>query len=283
MNKTFEREIFDSIFQNRFRWETVEFEIPDFLVSQPNGLTLGVEVTEVYSDATDARLKHQEGYLEGLLAGTQRIFRADQGKMTVDNISILRPDGEIDSVAKAVIRSVSSFTEALALVEGAIAEKNAKALSYLENCDIVDLIIHDSSGIFFFKEDEDFCKLFTHKINREILFDNKFREIYFVHRNKHSEALYLPLIINTFMSDILSIQAGYYTHSISSEESSQNEDLVILALYEIGHRQFRFYESGDTLFIHVGAWVVRLTTDGITVQDHTNDLSPPPACWTRYL
>jgi len=275
MNKALERAVFDSVFGGRFSSEIIESEIPDFLIKDPEGITLGVEVTEIYTDFTDARLKNQEGYLDGLLAGTQKIFRADKGMMDVDEIKILREDGQVFSVETAVIRGVPTFKESMNLLEQAIREKNLKAPTYLASCDQVDLIVSDASGIFNFKKDEDFYRSFFHTLDRNLIKNLQFREIYFIYHSIESDKKSIPIKLNSFMCDLLSL---HYTFLADNKEidSSENESTIILllALYELGHQDFSFSISEKILIIDLGAWVLEFETERTNVKDHTNLLSP---------
>lgn len=73
MNKDEELKIFRQVFGQSFDSCLEHSESPDFIIKSDQ--IHGVEITEVYCDATEARLRHADGYLENLLSGTGKVFR----------------------------------------------------------------------------------------------------------------------------------------------------------------------------------------------------------------
>jgi hypothetical protein len=195
--------------------------------------------------------------------------------MDVDEIKIIRENGELFSIETAVIRDVPTFQEAMSLLEQAICEKNLKAATYLARCDEVDLIVSDASGIFSFKKDEDFYRFFFHKLDRKLIKDLKFREVYFIYDSIESDRKYIPLKLNAFMCDLLSLQ---YSLTAESEKNDAIDNAgpstLLLALHELGHQNFSFSITEKGLTIDLGAWVLEFEAEKSTIKDHTNVLAP---------
>jgi hypothetical protein len=234
-------------------------------------MTLGVEVTEVYSDSTEARLKYHDGYLASLLDGNGKIFRSDKGKMVVDEIKLLDDDGEVRSTQVAVIRDVVQFDEAIKLVCDAVLAKCKKVSAYLASCDAVDLIVNDSSGLFFVEDDDDFHRFFFHKFDRKILPSIAFREVFFICSLWGGRRICMPLKLNLFLCDYLAVFVVIELGRVWSD-SQQDFDILLLTLYEIGYQDFSYDIAAGNLSVDLGASIVEFNDAGINIKDHTRYL-----------
>ncbi len=269
MNKESEIEIFSQVYGSRLPSKVEESEAPDFLVSHPEGITLGIEVTEVYTDQTDARLKHHKGYLGGLLEGTQPVFRADTNKIDVDEITIVKGDGSGEVPTTAVIRTVPPWKERIKLVESAILDKEKKLPSYLTKCESADLIIHDSTGLFFHQEFDDFHKSFFCSVDVNLLRYSGFREIFLIFSLLNNQRIYTPLRINAFLSDLYAFQ-GIVVENIENED--EHYPFIFLSMYLIGHRDFSVITTSSKISIHYGGWCFEHDAKTTNICDLTNDL-----------
>ncbi|AZC16276.1 hypothetical protein [Pseudomonas sp. CMR5c] len=268
MNKDEELKIFRQVFGHLFDDLLDHTESPDFIIK--SNQIHGIEITEVYCDATEARLRHADGYLENLLSGTGKVFRSDKDTITVDTIEIYNEDGGLHSENIAVIRKVISLEEALNKIAYAIKEKSKKSSTYLDSCHTVDLVINDSSGLFHIQDDEIFHQLFVHHLDRSALRGSSFREIFFVCDLWSRQRVYLPIKLNLFISDFLGILE--IAESEASEdwtESTKQIEAVLLALYELGHTNFSYEHMNGELHIDLGGAVIEFTDTGTNIKDHT--------------
>lgn len=268
MNKDEELKMFRQVFGRSFDSCLEHSESPDFIIKSDQ--THGVEITEVYCDATEARLRHADGYLENLLSGTGKVFRSDKDVITVDTIRIYNEDGQLHSEDIAVIREVISFDDALNLIEHAIKEKSKKSSTYLSSCHTVDLVINDSSGLFHVQDDETFHQFFVHHLDRSALRGSSFREIFFVCDLWSGQRVYLPIKLNLFLSDFLGILEIAESEAIEDwTESTEQIEAVLLALHELGHTSFSFEYVGGELHVDLGGAVIEFTDAGTKIKDHT--------------
>jgi len=275
MNKDDEWKLFRSVFGLNFDGLVCESEAPDFSISSVEGLTLGVEVTEVYLDSTEARLKYHEGYLASLLDGNGKVFRSDKGKMVVDEIKLLDESGEVRSTQIAVMRDVLKFDDAIKLVCDSILAKCKKVPAYLISCDAVDLIVNDSSGLFFIESDDDFHRFFFHKFDRNIVPLIKFREVFFICSLWGGRRIYMPLKLNLFLCDYLAVSVVIESElGRTWSDSEQDFDVLLLSLYEIGYQDFSYDIVAGNLFVDLGASIIEFTDADIIIKDHTSYLVP---------
>ena len=78
MNKKVEeRNIFNAIYEGRFKQSITETESPDFIVDDISGVRTGIEITDVIP-TPEARLKNQKDYLDNLLTKNGKVFRDDK-------------------------------------------------------------------------------------------------------------------------------------------------------------------------------------------------------------
>lgn len=274
MDKDAEKEFFNHVYGGRFHLEVVSEEAPDFIINDPGGISLGVEITEIYADPTDARLKNHDGYLSDLLDGKAQVFRADKDKVDVDDIKIIKGDGSGEQEVRAVIRSVLPFDEAVNLVGSAIEDKNNKATNYLKRCDEVDLIINETSSIFHFEVFEDFHKSFFHKMERQVIHSSPFREVYLIFRLMNGGRIFTPLKANLFLSDLHAIE-GF----ISDEEGFDEWDdkwifeVIFAAMFQLNHSNFSLETTDEIAAIHFGAWCYVYEEERKVLRDYSSDLS----------
>lgn len=273
MNKEVEWKLFRNVFGHVFDSCVQESEAPDFLICFA-GVKHGIEVAEVYSDSTDARLKYHDGYLASLLDGNGKIFKADKGQMIVDEIQIVNGEGEVFSTQVAVIRDVIGFDEAMLLVAGAVREKCKKIPAYFKSCDSVDLIISDSSGLFFIKNDEDFHRFFFHKFDRGFLSSILFREVFFVCSLWSRRRVVMPIKLNLFLSDYLAISVVVESELGEPWDNSEKHfDILLLAILAMGYADFAYDISSENLSIEIGASIVEFNESGISIKNHTSYFS----------
>ena len=93
MDKEKELEAFHSVFGRTHSYDVVAHEKPDFLVKENNKIQLGVEVTEIYSNNTDAKLKNIDGYTSGLIDGTMQVHKRDRKDIKVEEAVLQDKEG----------------------------------------------------------------------------------------------------------------------------------------------------------------------------------------------
>lgn len=195
--------------------------------------------------------------------------------MVVDEIKLLDSDGKVQSTQVAVMREVVQFDEAMKLVADAVRDKCKKVPAYLSSCDAVDLIVNDSSGLFYIENDDDFHRFFFHKFDRDILAGLAFREVFFICSLWGGSRVCMPLKLNLFLCDYLAVSVV-----IEAElgevwsNSKQDFDILLLSLFELGYQSFTYNIALENLSIDLGASIVEFDESGINIKDHTSYLVP---------
>jgi len=270
MKKNVEKEIFDQVYFDCFKDDVVESERPDFLIRGKEGNSLGVEITEVYRDCTDARLTHHEGYMGNLLDKVIPPYKSDQKNIHVDEIQIIDSTGNEKARVNAVIIEALPLKDSVKLVEMSIQEKNIKAADYLTKCDMVDLIVHDSSMLLTVDSFESFHKVFFPNIAKEVISNSPFREIYILVSFAKGEKSYIPLKINLFLSDFFALNECVRKHDLSEYDDEESWDIVFRCMYLLGHHSFSYIFGEDMLSLFHGAWSFEVKEEGNNLKDYSN-------------
>ena len=138
MNKADERHHVSQVFGAAATETARDFEQPDFLITARSRAVLGVEVTELFVNDGDAKLRHLANYSSGLLDRTERVHRADIGFFEVDEVNFLDENDAEKGSANAIIQTMPSLKQRMELLLSQIARKEVKAAKYLLNCQAVD-------------------------------------------------------------------------------------------------------------------------------------------------
>jgi hypothetical protein len=149
VDKEMELKAFYSVYGRNKSLEVLPHEKPDILVKINNKIRLGVEVTEIYTHEADAKLKNLDGYSLGLINGTKHVHNRDKEHLKVDEATLLDKEGNEKGKFMAILQEMPGFRDRIKILENAITDKESKINSYLVSCEILDLIILDSSNIFY--------------------------------------------------------------------------------------------------------------------------------------
>lgn len=272
MDKRAERLALDKIFGARAA-KAIESERPDFII-QNEAFAHGIEVTELYASAIDAKLQNAPSYTSGLLDNTQTIHRKDREILRVDSITIEHKDGsgKIENVRALFQRNPTSI-EKFSLLAKIVSEKAAKHEDYLRKCEFVDLVVVDRSYLFGGEND---AQLLSAQIteNRSFLSSAPFREIFILGRTPDPPAHFVyPVRGNIFLIDALLFDHVFLD---SGGKASDPQRLAILArcLFKIGHPVC--YEKAPVESIHVPGWQLILKGLDLTLRNWTGLPDPQP-------
>lgn len=269
MNKTEEHRQVQKIFGTAAASTATEFERPDFLLKTPSQLTLGVEVTGIYANNADAKLKLIPKYALGLIDGTQRAHRADQGLFKVEEATLQDKDGNFKAKVMGIFQEMPSMKECIDILFAKISEKEIKAREYLQNCDDVDLIVLDGSNLFFHETHEQFYRSFYALMPKANLLKTPFREIYLLTTTKGNNEVFFPLLANAFIADCFA-----YEHLLKPEIEAQrpaNEifDLLAVCLCQEGHHRAKVLADDHGIGFWYGAWEMYYGKEGKSIRDWT--------------
>ena len=245
-----------------------DHERPDFLLKKDGCLTLGIEVTTVFANNADAKLKLIPGYTESLISKSQRVHRADAAHLQVEDATLLNPDGSVVDKITGIFQEMPSKKSAYELLFSKIEDKHKKIDEYMTSCDEVDLIVEDGSNLFRHKTHEEFYKLFHTLAPRSNLIKSRFREIHLITNTIGLQSVYIPLIANVFFADCFA-----YEHllrpSIEADRPSREIFQILAAcLWHDGYEgKVKMTGGPEGVGIFCGAWEIFYAADGKKLRD----------------
>lgn len=269
MDKKFkERNIVDHIYSDLPLLELMDSESPDFLAKSSDQIIFGVEVTELHTSKKHTRLKNQKGYHDGLLDGSKNVHKDDKSIAEVLTADLTLPNGQTQQNSRLLALKGLSFIQAAAKLEESILKKIVKTDVYKKKCQYVDLVVYDEDSLFQLNTIEDMQHYLYGYIDNDMLHQSSLREIYFITDLLSTGKIALPLRLNHFLGDALSLLYLAQNELITDDKLSVWK-VVLASLHVVGHRNiFSGYRS-DLMTIQFGAWEIHLTHDSAKVTELT--------------
>lgn len=231
-----------------------DFERPDFLLKTPANTLLGIEVTDLYSSESDAKLKRLPGYTDSLLSKSRSVHQADIGTLQVDELTILNADGSVADKVTGIVQKFRSAAETMDLLLQRIAEKESKFSEYRQNCNEADLVITDQSHLFHHESGEWFYKLFQPLFPRKRLIASPFREIHLATTTTFQSGIRIPLIANVFIADCLAYEHLLLPEVDAGRPSNEIFQLLAACLWHDGYARVKISSDDASTGFHCGAW-----------------------------
>jgi len=273
MDKCAEKQALIKVFGS-YAEKAEESESPDFVIRN-NSYSHGIEITEFYPTDIDAKLQNAPSYTVGLLDETQQLHRKDRGILRVENVTVTHQDGTSVGDVRAIIQRNPTPVEKFDLLIKTIRNKSSKCKSYLERCNVVDLVIWDRSPLFGSEsETQQLSANFAE--NRGFLALAPFRELFILSRSfDPPNHFYYPVRGNLFLVDALLLDHAYL-ESGGETSDGQRLPLLVHCLNELGHKAC--YQAPPNESIHVPGWQLLLDGLNLTLRNWTNhgEVQPLP-------
>lgn len=181
-----ERNILDLVYKDQSKLTVIHKDKPDFIIKNENGDEFGVEVTELYNNDSDARLKNIPNYTKELIDTKKYRHKHDKKILRVEKISINKLDGEIVETT-AIIQESAKLSEYLKQISEKIDAKTHSKKEYTTNLLHINLIIKDNSDVFLQTDAKDFFDLFfTDELIKSVM-QTDFKEIFLITRFKEGQ------------------------------------------------------------------------------------------------
>jgi hypothetical protein len=234
--RALERAIFDSVYDERRYLAVAHTDVPDFVVTTDSG-SFGVEVTETYTDDSEARSINIPSYTRNLLAGEPHRHRDDVAALNVVTVQITEPDGSVViGSSPAVLRFEPTPQEHGKRLAATVAAKNARAADYVQGLTHVNLIVLDHRLVKPDEPDEYSSREYLVPELRAALTASPFREVYVLTHTSSGRAIYRPLQALLAMEDLFLFAGAFATFEDSRLIGSLTSDdlMVLYALCKTG-------------------------------------------------
>lgn len=190
MDKLEEKNIFSKVYSNS-QYKVEERERPDFIVSDINNIKIGVEITELYYNESQARTIKIPNYISDIIKskGSEKSYKHKEDKNNLQYVEmyVKNKDGKYENFLDAVEniktkkQKISAGTEYDLFIERIIEkieEKNNKSEKY-QKVDFLELIIKDMGNYFQFNK-IDIEKIRNEKRIMDIISKSNFRNVYLI-------------------------------------------------------------------------------------------------------
>ncbi len=210
--KEAERRILDCVYSDAYEISPDYSERPDFrLTTRDTSTGFGVEITELWSSESNARLDKIPGYINDVLYNGRYRHDADKLAFIKGHMDHQPPDGvrQLTPVIISEAGTVGDFTEALIT---RIDSKSAKYNEYDKSLDHISLIIADRDrGLRDLDQYNIYKHLYTDSL-KATLGKTPFREVYLITTIPDSKQVYIRLrqiLLNSYLSLWIKLQQTF--------------------------------------------------------------------------
>jgi hypothetical protein len=270
MDKTEELKHVHAVYGAGRVFDPVTRDPPDFASRRNGRLTLGVEVSELFANESDARLKKVSGYALDLLAGGDYLHKDDRAHLKVAPATIMDKDGVVKAEVMAIMQQVPAFPLRVALLCELVRGKTRALENYAKRWLAVDLVVADMSNLFTFNEYKEFFQPFSHFVDRELLTRSKFREIYMLVSSKE-QRLVIPVKLNLFAEDAFILEE-LISQECGAEQGGESRDVFRMLCYCLaatGYGAFHAVTVDGCTGFAVGAHLYLYGSESKVVRDYT--------------
>jgi hypothetical protein len=168
-------------------------ESPDFICRDENGPFLGVEVSELFVSASNARIHKIPNYVVDILSSGKYRHREDRNQLPVESATFHLDGG--DRTVPVLVRQKIPITASIKTLADTIEKKSGKLVRYKNNVATTDLLLVDR-GELFHRIKFDYAACIVHETEvRSAIQRSGFREIWLV-VNTESKAVSIPCRVN---------------------------------------------------------------------------------------
>lgn len=205
MDKKLEKKILEMVFDlEEYNHIKDDGENPDFLLTSQNGATIGIEVTELFFDESEARMKKNQDYLKDMIDNEKFMHKNDKEVFEVGEINIIDDEDRIKIKQQAVIRRAHNLKEYIEAFISRLKAKNDRHESYAIKAKQTSLIVFDHAHHLYSNEKNDFSKSFLNSEVCNELTSTPFREVYFVTVVEETRWVYFPLKMMVYLKELYS-------------------------------------------------------------------------------
>jgi len=261
--------MFKYIYGNCENWNVVPAESPDFVCVRNNKTVLGVEITELYPNESDARLEKVSGYCLDLLDGKEVIHKDDKKNLRVERITYFKKDKSDGREINAIIHEGISFGKKVSRFQEVVNRKEKKTNSYLSSCPIVDLIVNDASYMFRFDNYKDFVIPFSMLIDKATIIESGFREIYIITLHKNNKIVWIPLKLNLFAQEIYIYEKLVADLGKPKDDIKKFLNILLFCLYKSGFGSIPIIIENGNIGFFVGNSEYLYTKAGKIIREYS--------------
>ena len=256
---------------------------PDFHLRRQGARPFGVEITDVFPDESDARMRMVPGYMQSLWDGGRHLHKDDIKRLEVSTLEVTDADGNNKRSIIGIVRENLSPLEHFERVAAAIERKNASYLGYDKTLGHINLILADHIAERP-KENSEFrtSDLLWPQV-REALRTTPFRSVRLIAHVGYSDSVYYEL-------DLLWLWEGFmvYVEAIRETygalEQYEYEDVAVLyarAMQSEGWPVSLSWEANQPFALGGDFSIALVDGRGVVIHDHSDWPQEIMSVWPR--
>jgi hypothetical protein len=273
-----ERKIFEMVYGEREFAELVASERPDFLVRRgPGEPCFGVEIVELYTSESSARLRNIKPYTAELLDHRKFRHKDDRKSLDVGKIDLLsREDQVIASQVDAIVERSPSCAECAERLARIVRRKAEGLRSTPAPLSHTNLIVSDRTSVLSVMPLDDFHGAFMVDELQRAIASAPFREIFLVTKMEPGRVV-VRLKLLQIVADLHAFNAVYNSKRFS--KLPKDAEFATFGAYfanAVGADvQMRMHQGGGHELLY-GDYAIRLTSER-AVCVHFYDDGPLPS------
>ena len=248
---------------------------PDVRLRREGGQWFGVEITELFPSATDARIHTDPDYIGQVLGGQPVKHRDDLPELALSRMTITSEDGSgSSSTVHGIFRQSPGQIDHYEDLAKAIVEKNLKARDYDAELDHINLIVFDHYPTSAGPEHRYSVSEVLTEALRGALDESPFREVFWVSAERGGRRVYRPL-----NAVILLDRFHGYLSALNEWLPDNNFEVDELALLfaHVATKQgtdISLVRDQDGWIAYRRGWGVRATSTGVQLADMVDQVTP---------
>src|SRR5690606_7604185 len=135
--------ILELVYDTSLFQSVISTEEPDFELRYKDHLTaFGVEITELYSSESMARIRNIPGYVSSMISGKYK-HKDDMSALPAKEFTVIKEGNTHHKKIKGLIQEKVGIEDYRKKIKECIESKNRRFDSYIENLSHVNLVIFD--------------------------------------------------------------------------------------------------------------------------------------------
>ena len=248
---------------------------PDIRLRREGGKWFGVEITELFPSATDARIHNDPNYIGQVLGGQPVKHRDDLAELALSRVTITSEDGSgSSSTVQGIFRQAPYRVDHYEELATRIAGKNLKAREYDIELDHINLIVFDHYPVSAGPARRYLVSEVLPEAVRDALDASPFREVFWVTAEPGGRRVYRPL------NAVILLERFYGYLSALNEWIPDNDfevDELALLFAHVASKQgadISLTRDKDGWIAYRRGWGIRATLTGVQLADMVDQVTP---------
>ena len=218
VNKAEEFKVLEMVMMPKLLQRCSASECPDFIYVKSGASQLGIEITEMFANESDARLKRIPRYAMEILDRKAYRHKADKKNLPVETATYF-PKGGTPRQLEGIFTYPPKLPERMKILNSTLLKKARKIADYRTKVAFVDLVIVDN-GLFRHHRFDHLTKLLFDPETRANIQLSGFREVRLILDTFENKRAVMCCRLNIFAEEIFLLEKAFA--ELPSEDREQH-------------------------------------------------------------